>query len=151
MRRIPALLTTVLAFAAFVGPTGVLFMPTEASAADEPGIPVTVRVIDATGAPISTAVVRHPNEQDRHRVNTELGTWTGSVLYMPDGSELVFEKGMLLEFEVSAPGFKNRSITYTMRKRKNEFDVVLEKMEIDMTDEDPEDIVIQFGRDRPID
>jgi len=119
--------------------------------ADDPGTPVTVRVLDTAGVPIPTAVVRHPKEEDRHRVNTELGTWTGSVLYMPDGSELIFEKGMLLEFEVSAPGYQNQRVTYEMRKRKNEFDVFLEKMQIDMTDEDPEDIVIQFGRDKPID
>lgn len=119
--------------------------------ANEPGIPVTVVVLDVEGNPIPTAVVRHPDEQDRHRVNTELGTWTGSILYMPDGSELVFDKGMEIAFEVSAPGYINRTVTYTMRKRKNTFEVRLEKMEIDMTDEDPEDIVIQFGRDRPID
>ena len=122
-----------------------------ALANEDPGIPLTVRVIDLTGNPIKTAVVRHPDEQDRHRVNTETGTWEGSVLYMPDGSELIFEKGMTIPFEVSAPGYVNRDFTYTMRKRKNEVDVVLEKMEIDMTDEDPEDIVIQFGRDKPID
>lgn len=119
--------------------------------AEDPGIPVTVRVLDMEGNPVRTAVVRHPKEEDRHRVNTELGTWTGSVLYMPDGSELIFEKGMILEFEVSAPGYQNKRVEYEMRKRKNEFDVFLEKMEIDMTDEDPEDIVIQFGRDKPID
>lgn len=119
--------------------------------ADDPGIPLTVRVIDSTGNPIKTAVVRHPDEQDRHRVNTETGTWSGSVLYMPDGSELIFDKGMTIPFEVSAPGYMNYSFTYTMRKRKNEVDVMLEKMEVDMTDEDPEDIVIQFGRDKPID
>lgn len=119
--------------------------------ADDPGIPVTVRVLDNAGMPIPTAVVRHPKEEDRHRVNTELGTWTGSVLYLPDGTELIFDKGMILEFEVSAPGYQNQRVSYEMRKRKNEFDVVLEKMDIDMSDEDPEDIVIQFGRDKPID
>jgi len=132
------------------GLAGTALTPTVAFA-DDPGIPLTVRVLDNEGNPVKTAVVRHPDEQDRHRVNTELGTWTGSVLYMPDGSELIFDKGMTIPFEVSAPGYSNYSFTYTMRKRKNEVDVVLEKMEIDMTDEDPEDIVIQFGRDKPID
>ncbi len=121
------------------------------AAAEDLGIPVTVRVIDvANGEPIETAVVRHPKEQDRHRVNTETGQWTDSVLYMPDGTELIFEKGMQLEFEVSAPGYMNQRVTYTVRKRKNTFEVPLTKMEIDLTDEDPEDIVIQFGRDKPI-
>ena len=138
MRFVPLLLTTLLA-----GP---------AVAADDVGIPVTVRVLDAeTGLPIPTAVVRHPSEQDRHRVNTETGQWTESVLYLPDGSELIFDKGMTLEFEVSAPGYANQRVTYTVRKRKNVFEVMLPKMQIDLSDEDPEDIVIQFGRDKPID
>ena len=125
---------------------------TPALADDDEGIPVTVRVIDAeTSAPIATAVVRHPQEEDRHRVNTETGTWTGSVLYMPDGSEMFFTKGLQLEFEVSAPGYANQKVAYIVRKRKNVFDVPLTKMQIDMSEEDPEDIMIQFGRDKPID
>lgn len=119
--------------------------------AEDPGIPLTVRVIDrATGAPVPTAVVRHPQEQDRHRVNTETGESILQVLYMPDGSELVLEKGLTIDLEVSAPGYLTQSVSYTMRKRKNAFDVGLEKMEIDMTDEAPEDIVIPFIRDKPI-
>ncbi len=120
--------------------------------ADDIGVPVTVRVVDAeTAVPVATAVVRHPNEQDRHRVNTETGAWVGSVLYMPNGDELVFEKGLFLEFEVSAPGYENTRVEYTVRKRKNVIEVPLAKMQIDMAEEDPEDIVIQFGRDKPID
>jgi len=127
---------------------GTLSAPT-AAFADDLGIPLTVRVVDELGEPVSTAVVRHPDEQDRHRVNTELGTWTGSILYMPDGSELVFDKGMTLPFEVSAPGYLNNAFTYTMRKRKNTVDVVLQKMAEDLVDEDPDDIVVPFVRNRP--
>lgn len=123
-----------------------------AYAAEDEGVPVTVRVLDSVSlAPIPTAVVRHPDEQDRHRVNTETGTWTGNVLYMPDGTEMFFEKGMVVEFEVSAPGYVNTRISYTVRKRRNSVDVPLVKMDIDMSTEDPEDITIQFGRDKPID
>jgi hypothetical protein len=124
----------------------------QALAAEQEGIPVTVRVLDSTtGMAVSTAVVRHPSEQDRHRVNTESGSWTGEVMYMPDGSELFFTKGMTLEFEVSAPGYVNKRVSYVVRKRRNEVEVFLQKMAIDMSDEDPEDITIQFGRDKPID
>lgn len=132
---------------------GALLVATPALAADDDeGIPVTVRVIDAeTSAPIPTAAVRHPVEEERHRVNTETGTWTGSVLYLPDGSELFFTKGMQLELEVSAPGYANQKVAYVVRKRKNVFDVPLTRMTIDMSEEDPEDIMIQFGRDKPID
>ena len=86
-----------------------------------------------------------------NRVNTETGTWTGNVLYMPDGSELFFEKGMTVEFEVSAPGYLNTRISYVVRKRRNSVDVPLARMAIDMSAEDPDDITIQFGRDKPID
>ena len=120
--------------------------------AEDVGIPVTVQVTDAMQLPIATAVVRHPSEQDRHRVNTETGKWVASVLYLPDGNELVFIKGMELEFEISAPGYKNARVTYFVRKRKNVVPVVLEKMEFDLESEDDvEDPVIQFGRDKPID
>lgn len=119
---------------------------------DEDGIPVTVQVFDAeTQAPISTAVVRNPQEEERHRVNRELGTWTGSVFYMPDGTEVKFTKGSTLQFEVSAPGYVNQIVGYTVRKRRNEFPVYLQKMEVDLTEENPDDVMIQFGRDKPID
>lgn len=120
--------------------------------ADDVGVPVTIQVVDAAGTPIPTAVVRHPDEADRHRVNTETGKWVASVLYLPNGDEIVFEKGMELEFEISAPGYQNARMTYFVRKRKNLVTVVLEKMEIQLSnDDDLEDPVIQFGRDKPID
>ena len=123
-----------------------------AHADDEIGIPVTVQVLDTQGNVVPTAVVRHPKEESRHRVNTETGKWTDSVLYLPDGSELIFEKGMELEFEVSAPGYQNTRVKYYVRKRKNHVPVVLQEMEMEITeDEEMEDPVIQFGRDKPID
>ena len=123
-----------------------------AMAQDEVGVPVTVQVLDTVGQPVPTAVVRHPNEESRHRVNTETGKWTDSVLYLPNGDELIFEKGMELEFEISAPGYQNARVKYFVRKRKNLVPVVLQKMELDLTeDEEQDDPVIQFGRDKPID
>jgi hypothetical protein len=120
--------------------------------ADDLGILVTVCVMDVAEQPIPTAVVRHPSEQDRHRVRTTDGCWEGNVLYMPNGDELVFLKGMDLMFEVSAPGYQNNRIHYTVRKRKNVAPVVLQKMEIDLSeDEDMDEPIIQFGRDKPID
>jgi hypothetical protein len=119
---------------------------------DEEGINVTVQVFDAeTQTPIPTAVVRNPQEEERHRVNRELGTWTGNVFYMPDGTEVRFIKGATLQFEVSAPGYVNQIVGYTVRKRRNEFPVYLQKMEVDLEEENPDDVMIQFGRDKPID
>ena len=118
--------------------------------AEDVGIPVTVEVLDGQGLPIPTAVVRHPLEADPHRVNTETGKWTASVLYMPDGSELIFEKGLALELEVSAPGYISRRVTYEVRKRKNLAEVSLDKLDTSFEDDfDADDISIGFGRDVP--
>lgn len=125
--------------------------PSPALAAFDDGIPVTVEVRDTEGKPVSTAVVRHPDERHPHPVNTETGRWTAPALYLPDGSEIVFAKGMELEFEISAPGYKNARIKYFVRKRKNLVPVVLEPMSLDLDTEDVDDPIIQFGRDKPID
>lgn len=120
--------------------------------AQEEGIPVAVEVRDAaTGKIIPTAVVRHPMEAERHRVNTETGRWTEKVLYMSDGSELLFTKGMVLNFEVSAPGYANENVAYIVRKRNNVIPVSLTKMELSLDDDLESDPSIQFGRDKPLD
>ena len=60
------------------------------------GTPVAVTVLDEAGEAIPTAVIRHPDEADRHRVNSVDGSWEEEVLYMPDGTELIFEPGLVL-------------------------------------------------------
>jgi hypothetical protein len=131
------------AFLALTGPSAM---------AQEEGIPVAVEVKDATTDKIiPTAVVRHPMEAERHRVNTETGRWTEKVLYMSDGSELLFTKGMVLNFEVSAPGYSNASVAYVVRKRNNIIPVYLNKMELSLDDDLDSDPNIQFGRDKPLD
>lgn len=128
-----------------------LASPSPAWAVDPEGVPVTIIVLDEAEAPVPTAVIRHPDEADRHRVNTETGAWTGSVLYLPDGTEIVFAKGMELTFEVSAPGFVTQRIVYTVRKRKNKATIQLSRMDFGLDDEEGVDPVIEFGRDKPID
>ncbi len=138
-------LTTITAAAA-------LFLTSNFALAQDVGVPVTVKVIQADGTPIPTAVVRHPQEAERHRVNTATGEWTESVLYMQDGSEFIFQKGTTLELEVSAPGYVNQKIRYLIKKKKkNIIPVVLQPMEMEEEDEDFDGPVIQFGRDKPID
>ncbi|MEO0603996.1 MAG: hypothetical protein AAF211_21345, partial [Myxococcota bacterium] len=83
--------------------------------ANPEGVPVTVRVLDDTGDPLATAVVRHREEKDRHRVNAETGEWTARVLYLPDGRERFIEKGMELDLEVSAPGYRTERVLYRVR------------------------------------
>ena len=113
------------------------------------GVPVKVIVTAETGEPVSTAVIRHPDEADRHRVNSVDGSWEASVLYMPDGTELVFEAGLTLRLEISAPGYMTQVIQYDVRKRNNKIPVSLSMLELES--EEIEEPVIQFGRDRPRD
>lgn len=117
------------------------------------GIPVSVKVVDANGEPITSAVVRHPEEKERHRVNMETGIWTGEAIYLPDGSELLFDKKMTLEFEVSAPGYQNKSFSYLVKKRKNLAVVALDELEVNVDVESEQDSgpMIGFKHDKPRD
>jgi len=112
------------------------------------GVPVRVYVLgEADGKPVPTAVVRHPDEADPHRVNAATGHWEGSVLYLPDGSELIFTAGMSIDLEVSAPGYLSKIIRYDIKKRRNHFNVELQQLELE--DDVFEEPIIQFGRDKP--
>ncbi len=128
-----------------------LLVPGSALAKKKKGEGVAVKVIVTaeTGEPVSTAVIRHPDEADRHRVNAVDGSWEASVLYLPDGSELVFEPGITLNLEISAPGYMTQLIQYDVRKRNNKIPVTLSLLELES--EEIEEPVIQFGRDRPRD
>lgn len=118
---------------------------------DSPGIMLEIQVIDVESeAPIKTAKVRNPQEKEPHSVNTDDGVWKGDVLYLPDGTEVFFEKGMNLTFEISAPSYTTEKRTYTMRKRNNRIIVPLSKMSLDIDELMEDDPVIQFGRDKPI-
>ncbi|MFZ5481887.1 MAG: hypothetical protein ACOZNI_34320 [Myxococcota bacterium] len=125
----------------------VLAEPAHAAKKEDQGVPVRVIVLDAERKPVSTAVVRHPQEADRHRVNSVDGSWEASVLYMPDGSELRFTPGMTLELEISAPGYTTQVFQYQVRKRKNVVEIALAKIEMD--DTTIEEPMISFGRDEP--
>lgn len=152
LRSLPILiLRASLVCAALLG-VGVTVAPEllpAALAAPKKDDSVTVRVLvlDADRKPISTAVVRHPQEADRHRVNSVDGSWEASVLYMPDGSELRFTPGMTLELEISAPGFMTQVFQYQVRKRKNVVELSLPRIEMD--DTTIEEPMVSFGRDEP--
>ncbi len=111
------------------------------------GVPVKVIVKDAASAPVPTAVVRHPLEQDRHRVNSVDGSWETNVLYMPDGTELRFTPGQTIELEISAPGYVTQVFQYQIKKRRNVVELKLLKIENDV--EQIEEPMITFGRDLP--
>jgi len=113
------------------------------------GTRIQVRVLDEEGAPIPTAVIRHPEEEERHRVNSVTGTWEEEVLYMPDGSELIFTPGLLLYLEISAPNYESQVVQYQVRRRRNALTVTLQGLAMqDVTIDEP---MMSFGRDTPID
>ena len=111
------------------------------------GVPVQVTVLDPEGEPIPTAVIRHPDEADRHRVNSVDGSWEASVLYMPDGTELRFAPRMTVELEISAPGFVTQVLSYQVRRRHNVVEVKLAPLVMD--DTTLEEPATGFGRDEP--
>ena len=113
------------------------------------GLALTVQVLDDTGNPITTAVVRNPEEAERHQVNAVSGTWTATALYLDGGAEVPFHEGQDVSFEVSAPGFLTETVRYIIRKRRNTIVVTLSAMEL--TGEQLEDPLISFGRDKPLD
>lgn len=113
----------------------------------EEGVPVKVVVLDIDKKPIPTAVIRHPLEQDRHRVNSVDGSWETSVLYMPDGTELRFTPGMTLDLEISAPGYTTQVFQYQVRKRRNVIEVKL--IAIELENDTIDEPMITFGRDEP--
>ena len=119
----------------------------EAKKDKDAGVNVRITVLDEAGAPIPTAVVRHPDEADRRRVNSVTGVWEDSILYLPDGSELRFVPGMTLQFEISAPGYITQVVQYDVRKRNNKLEIALKQMEIE--EEEIDEPLIQFGRDKP--
>lgn len=111
------------------------------------GVPVKVIVKDDESKPIPTAVVRHPLEADRHRVNSVDGSWETSVLYLPDGTELRFTPGQTVDLEISAPGYVTQVFQYQIRKRRNVVELKLHKIENEV--EQIEEPMITFGRDVP--
>jgi hypothetical protein len=133
---------SLLAFALFAG------SPVVAFAADDE-VSVSVRVLDPDGQPIPTAVVRNPEERDRHRVNTETGEWGDTRLYLPDGTEVPFQRKTTVKFEISAPGYQNAIVEYFVKRKKNVIEVRLALQPVTPVEEE-EEFNIGFGRDRPV-
>lgn len=144
--RLPGLGGAILAMAVLLGAL-LAAAPARAAKKDDMGIPVKVIVLDHEKKPLPTAVIRHPLEQDRHRVNSVDGSWEASVLYMPDGTELRFTAGMTLDLEISAPGFMTQVFQYQVRPRRNVVEVKLVPIVTDV--QQIEEPMISFGRDNP--
>ncbi|MEZ4317169.1 MAG: hypothetical protein R3F61_06685 [Myxococcota bacterium] len=100
--------------------------PFEPGSADLPSPPrrpasLTIRAVDAQQQIVPTATIRFVGEGDLHRVHSETGLWTGTVLYDRDGSERYFEKGSLVTFLVAAPGYAPSKVSYVVSGRRKGF------------------------------
>lgn len=100
--------------------------------------PLTVEVVDGSGAPVGGAMVRFTDEGDLHRAHSESGRWTGSIRYLPDGGERAFEKGDVVELEVFAAGYDYvRQTVELKRRRRNTVQVVLEPRRFEAPEHPP--------------
>jgi hypothetical protein len=124
--------------------------PAVSFAAEVAGVPLKIIVLDTEGKPIPTAQVRNPKEADRHPVNAVDGATTIDAFYLPDGTEIKLLKGMVVDFEISAAGYVNQMVTYTVRKRKNVIQVNLAAMALDSSEEEEDEPMINFGRDEQL-
>lgn len=85
-----------------------------------------VHVTDVEGNVVPTARIRFVDEQDTHRVHSETGMWTASMLYLPDGTERYFQRGDDFAMHVWAPGYGiTRSRFYYGKRRKMTIRVTL--------------------------
>jgi hypothetical protein len=104
-----------------------LLMTSTVSEARRPKL-LSVHVKDIEGKPISNAWVRIPDTEGRRQVSSATGIWEASMLYRYDGDILFFLRGDTVNLTVSAPGYQAQALIYTIRPRRNEFDVQLQTM-----------------------
>jgi hypothetical protein len=94
--------------------------PPPAPPAPRSPVYLSVEVVDHDGQPIPHARVRFPVEGDVHHVHDVTGRWTGSVLYLSDGTERPFAKRQQVDLHVWAPGYRYQKVAYaTGGRRKN--------------------------------
>jgi hypothetical protein len=115
-----------------------------AVAKDDEGIELTVLVVDEAGQPIPNAWVRIPDTEGRRRTDPS-GSWTAAFVYTYDGAEVFFERGMVLELTISAPGYASRLARYRVKARRNELTVPLTRIEFEKAEIDSE--IVWFKRD----
>lgn len=76
-----------------------------------------IQVVDDAGSIVPTATVVAPQEGERHHVNTETGSYSTGVLFLPDGSEVNLQRDTALDLVVSAPGYASVNLTTLPHKR----------------------------------
>ena len=115
-----------------------------AASDDDEGVPVRITVVDPEERPIPHAWVRVPDTEGGRLVDPETGVWEARYLYAYDGMEIFFERGMTLEFTISAPGHATRVARYKIRGGKNQLTVVLP--DLDEASEEADTNVTWFRR-----
>ena len=111
------------------------------------GVLLSITVIDEkSSSPIPTAVIKHPEEIDPHRVNEVSGKWQATELFFADGREMPFLPGMTIQLEVSAPNYITNIIQYDVRSRRNNIEVPLVPMDLNTNNIDIP--IIPFPRDQ---
>ena len=114
---------------------------------DGEGVLIEIIVLDGTNAePISTAVVKHEREADSSRVNQLSGKWQAREVFDAEGEEHLFLPNQTEQFSISAPGYMTQIIQYDVRRRRNNIEIKLQKMEMDTETIEPP--LIPFGRDQ---
>lgn len=118
----------------------------EAKKDKDAGVTIEITVMDMEGKPVPTAVVKHEKESDPSRVNELTGVWQAKEVFDAEGAEFPFKPGNIEQFSISAPGYMTQVVKYDVRRRHNNIEIKLDKMEIEQ--EDAEDIITPFGRDK---
>ena len=113
---------------------------------------LSIQVIDHTGQPVPNAWVRVPKVAGQREVEPADGLWEASQLTRHDGSNIVFNKGMVVDLTVCAPGFYSQSLQYEIRSRRNVLTVALQPMptsELNAPDGD-DDTLMRHWFERPL-
>lgn len=132
--------------------TAALWASAPALAQDDGRKEVSVKVVDLAGDPIPSAWVRIPDTEGRRTVDPETGKWSATEVYTLAGEEVAFVKGTVLDMTVSAPGYLSKSFAYEVAPRRNGLTITLEPMEeLDLTDENDENLMIQWFKRTPPD
>jgi len=92
---------------------------------------LTIEVTNSEAQPVPTTLIMFEREQELHRVNKLTGTWEGEALYLPDGTDWVFAKGVSVNLLVTAPGYAvTRQTIELTKKRKNQAAVVIRPLDL---------------------
>jgi hypothetical protein len=80
---------------------------------------VAITVVDGADHPVPTAFVIESREHEVHRVNSQLGTWEATAIYLVGGQEVRFAAADSLHFQVGAPGYASQDLDVLLTGHKD--------------------------------